>query len=105
EWPGNVRELRNVVERLVVLSEGGVVGTDHLPESLHALARAHPGRQTSLLAHLTHQTERDLIMKALEQTEHNVARAARLLGVPRSTLYSKAKALGVPLARREVSKT
>ncbi|NOY44973.1 MAG: PAS domain S-box protein, partial [Deltaproteobacteria bacterium] len=30
EWPGNVRELRNVVERLVVLSEGGVVGTDHL---------------------------------------------------------------------------
>ncbi len=101
-WPGNVRELRNAVERLVVLAEGEVVTAENLPTLLRP--PEGPGASpTGLLARLTDQTERDLIRKALGQCGGNMAQAARLLGVPRSTLYYKVRALG--LAPRAPSET
>lgn len=93
-WPGNVRELRNVIERLVVLTEGDTINVDHLPKTLRRQTPESMGQDSFLtLADLTRQNERDIIARALEQAGGNKARTAKALGIPRSTLYYRMKAL------------
>ena len=96
-WPGNVRELRNVVEGMVLLSEGHVVGLDTLPvefrleatrgEATGALARSVPQLHPPGLG----QWEREAISAAIRQRQGNLTRAAKDLGIARSTLYLKLK--------------
>ncbi|HEX9733005.1 MAG TPA: sigma-54 dependent transcriptional regulator [Thermoanaerobaculia bacterium] len=82
-WPGNVRELANVVERLVLLSEGGRVSEDDLPKEMTAPAAGSdggfrlPARGLSWDDH-----ERSCLAQALEAAAGNRARAARLLDLP-----------------------
>jgi transcriptional regulator with PAS, ATPase and Fis domain len=88
-WPGNIRELRNVLESMVLLTEGEVVRTGLLPPHLRdgedgALAPAEP--HTSL-----RQVERETIREALCFNGGNLTRAARDLRIARSTLYLKVK--------------
>ncbi len=90
-WPGNVRELENLVERIIALSDSLAV-QDILHETLGdatgdvpADATANPSSYTALME----EREREIIMKAMEQSGDNVAAAARLLELPRSTLRSK----------------
>jgi DNA-binding NtrC family response regulator len=99
-WPGNVRELRNVVERALVLGDGGVLRCDDLPPELMltapspASSAAPPhgsGGRVRALADL----EREAILGALEAVSGNKARAAALLGIDRTTLYRKLKDLQV----------
>lgn len=93
-WPGNVRELRNVLERLVILAEGDTINVEHLPSTLKRQALKSRGQETSsTLADLTRRNERDIITRALRQARGNKARAAKALGIPRSTLYYRMKAL------------
>lgn len=91
-WPGNIGELRNVIERLVVLSEGDTLTTAHLPPTLkNSLS---PNKTPSgNLTEMTERTERQLILETLKETGGNKTKAAKLLGVSRSTLYYKMKAL------------
>lgn len=95
-WPGNVRELRNVVERMVVLTEGHLLDLKTLPpeqgRSPHPAARE--GEEGSLI-HLVGGLERELIQQALGACRGNKARAAAALGIPRSTLYYRMKKLGI----------
>jgi len=90
-WPGNVRELRNVVEHAALMCRGEVVGLEHLPASLlhdqDGGESVPPGR--------LHEQERRLIEKTLEQVGWNKYRAAQILGVARSTLYSKIRRYGL----------
>jgi DNA-binding NtrC family response regulator len=86
-WPGNVRELRNVIEQVVIMARGNVIG----PELLH-LSRAedfNPSVPAPALppqgVNLT-QFEKDLVAKALDQANWNVTQAAKLLGISRDTL-------------------
>jgi len=81
-WPGNVRELANVVERLVLLAEGGEASPADLPESFSRRAQGEggfrlPPQGISFEAH-----ERELLRQALEHAGGNRARAARLLDLP-----------------------
>ncbi len=80
-WPGNVRELANVVERLILLAEGGEVHLEDLPETFSrtpAAAEFHlPLEGFSWEAH-----ERDCLRQALAASSGNRARAARLLDLP-----------------------
>ena len=96
-WPGNVRELRNVMERLVILSDNNKLRTDNLPEHLRlpALIPVIPNIGSVNLSEVTEQTERQVIMKILEEVNWNKSEAAKKLGVPRSTLYYKLKALKI----------
>ncbi|NLC77560.1 MAG: sigma 54-interacting transcriptional regulator [Clostridia bacterium] len=94
-WPGNVRELRNVVERMVVLAEGQVLGVDTLPEAVKQYHHQFAGPSPTNLAEMREENERQIILNALREAEGNRSLAARLLGIPRSTLYYKMKVLKI----------
>jgi len=103
-WPGNVRELRNLVERVIILNpKTQRVERKHLP----MLVYRGPGKLTesgrintrgeefSSLLEAREAYERDYILKKLDEFHGNVSRAAEGLGLERSHLYRKMKALGV----------
>ncbi len=85
-WPGNVRELRNVIERLTVLSSGSEITAADV--SLH-VGTATPGGETGLPS--LGEIERRHIVKVLQHTGGNRARAAKILGIDPKTLYNKLK--------------
>jgi transcriptional regulator with GAF, ATPase, and Fis domain len=92
-WPGNVRELRNAIERAVILADGGLIRSEHLPVTSprQAAAPAADANGTSLPAGGVNleAIERSLVIKALRQARHNKTRAAKLLGLTRAQLYSR----------------
>jgi len=100
DWPGNVRELKNVVERMVIMSDGDVLGPDVLPEEIKkripAQAPAPEERKPSQLLSLR-DMEKDYILNILRSTGGNKKLAAQILGVDRTTLYAKLKRYGLEL--------
>ncbi len=104
-WPGNVREMENVLERLVLFSEGSRIPLELLPDEMKAasttpelesalrLDRGLTGRVSlkELVRETTAQVERELICQALEHTERNVTHAAQLLMISRKSLQNKMK--------------
>ena len=72
-WPGNVRELRNVIERAIILCEGGVITSEHLPLDVTSVSTAFPGAPVEATVSTALPTadvaERDLIRQALAQNE------------------------------------
>lgn len=95
-WPGNVRELRNVVERMVILTEDDLILEEHLPETIR-FRKYTPSVMDadSTLTDITGRAEREIILQALESAGGDKSRAAKKLGVPRSTLYYKMKKLNI----------
>ncbi|MEI8381578.1 MAG: sigma 54-interacting transcriptional regulator, partial [Planctomycetota bacterium] len=104
-WPGNIRELQNVIERAVVLAEGETITVSDLPVDLQS-----PGANIDRGALLRNESEfssasdgrdddplieRRQLLEALEKSGGNKARAARLLGLARSTYFSKLKKHGL----------
>jgi DNA-binding NtrC family response regulator len=102
-WPGNVRELVHVLERACVMSASDVLDVADLglpaghagPSSSPALAGSSEGSLDLRAAIAT--LEREYIGKALRRAGGNKAEAARLLGIARPQLYTKAKELGIDL--------
>jgi DNA-binding NtrC family response regulator len=93
-WPGNVRELRNAVEHAVLMCRGEVVEPEHLPPALSASHEAGEEKSAAAAGRLLDQ-ERQLIQTTLERVGWNKYRAAQILGVARSTLYSKIQKYGL----------
>ncbi len=93
-WPGNVRELRNLMERIVIMNPQTRIDARHVPLPLSRGAGRRPSGSASL-QEVREAAEREYIMKKLEETGGNVSRAAELLGLERSNLYRKMKALGI----------
>jgi two-component system response regulator AtoC len=110
-WPGNVRELRNVIERALLLSSGGVITPVHLPvEKMASIPPPSPTEQTlppppplsspeELRARLD-DLERARITAALEQCGGNQTQAAKLLGISRRTLVTRIAEFGLPRPRK-----
>jgi transcriptional regulator with PAS, ATPase and Fis domain len=94
-WPGNIRQLKNVIERMVILTEGDTVPETAIPDTLKVNSRQDQISSTVGLASVTEQTERELIIRTLKQVNGNRSEAARMLGIPRSTLYYKMHQLGI----------
>jgi len=92
-WPGNVRQLRNVIERMVILTEEGIVYKKHLPQEIQQSGVPQSINTGSVLNQETKKTEEELILRALEECDGNKSKAAKKLGIPRSTLYYKLKDL------------
>jgi len=101
-WPGNVRELRNAIERAVILCEGGLITSEHLPMGIvasspvptpapaAAAAAAPPATAAMLVA-----TEREMILQALARAGNNKSKAARLLGLTRAQLRTRIEKHGI----------
>ncbi|HKN48370.1 MAG TPA: sigma 54-interacting transcriptional regulator [Candidatus Polarisedimenticolia bacterium] len=95
DWPGNVRELENLLERLVILSEDGLIGVEHLPPSMRSfisekkIPRPTLGEEGLDLNTAVEEFENRLIEEALRRTKGNKQAAARLLGLKRTTLVAK----------------
>ena len=85
-WPGNVRELENIIQRLVVMTDGGLIQRRDLPQML----RFSAPRRRSLNRTLS-EVERDHIRAVLAGVDGNKTRAAEILGIDRKTLREKLK--------------
>ncbi len=95
-WPGNVRELRNLMERIVIMNPQNRIDARHIP--LDRTRRAvfyRPSERFGSLQDVREAAEREYIVRKLEETKGNVTRAAEALGLERSHLYRKMKALGL----------
>jgi two-component system nitrogen regulation response regulator NtrX len=95
-WPGNVRELKNLMERLVILHPQVRIDARHIPLNTPRRAALDRSRDSfASLQEVRQAAERDYILKKLDETGGNVSRAAELLGLERSNLYKKMRALGI----------
>ncbi len=111
-WPGNIRELEHVIERAYVLCTGDTIKTDHLPaEILDPEASQQPISEPaapqaihvqSVQPPLNGADEVDRIIDALRRTAGNKAKAARLLGMDRSTLYRKISGYNLDLSNLDI---
>jgi len=91
-WPGNARELKNVIERMAILSPADRISASAVPLEI----RLTPNSDArSNLQQTRESAERDSILRALEQTSWNVAGAARILGIERTNLHKRIRALGI----------
>jgi DNA-binding NtrC family response regulator len=97
DWPGNVRELKNSIERLVILTgEAEDIGEDDVRDALPTLKPVSTTyRRGTALKDLVAAAERDLVLEALAANDHHISNTARELGLERSHLYKKMKALGI----------
>ena len=107
-WPGNIRELEHIIERAYVLCNGDTITTDHLPAeilnpesppvSIDEPATPRPVPVQPISATMDTEDEIERIVDALRRTAGNKAKAARLLGVDRSTLYRKISSYNIDLS-------
>ncbi|MCF3942897.1 sigma 54-interacting transcriptional regulator [Oceanobacillus alkalisoli] len=96
-WPGNVRELMNMMERLVILTEGDKIGSEHLPSYMidyHAVQNNNKSPAVQLKMN-EETAEKQLIKVALEQANGNKTEAAKMIGIHRTTLYQKINKYGL----------
>jgi len=93
-WPGNVRELENCIERAVLLCDGGVIHSYHLPPTLQTGEESDTIPALSLEESVAN-IEREMIIDALKNTQGNMARAAKLLHITERKFSYKAKRYGV----------
>ncbi len=95
-WPGNVRELRNLMERIVILQPGQDIGAEHIP-SRRPRRQVGPSASQGFasLKEAREAYERDYVERTLVSTNGNVTRAAEVLGMERSNLHRKMRALGL----------
>ena len=105
DWPGNIRELENAIERATVLAEGEAIGVEDFPEEVRLAANGPVGISGSEAttaevsgaerSSAAPENERDRLLGALRGSGGNKARAARSLGLPRSTFFSQLKKHGL----------
>jgi two-component system nitrogen regulation response regulator NtrX len=96
-WPGNVRELRNVIERIVIMNPTtSKLDRKHLPPLIYRDGGRRTGANEFASLHQARAAyEKDYILKKLDENHGNVSRTAEVLGLERSHLYRKMKALGI----------
>jgi transcriptional regulator with GAF, ATPase, and Fis domain len=108
-WPGNVRELENFMEKLVVLNEGAIVIPEDLPERFHKKQQKKFPLSDFVLSPegvelplMVDNMERNMILQALKLSNGVKSKAARLLGLNRTTLIEKMKKKGLNSSEEDV---
>jgi two-component system nitrogen regulation response regulator NtrX len=91
-WPGNARELRNAIERMAILNPGQTLTEESIPVEIRLARDAAP---RSTVQEAREAAEREHILRALEESGWNVSGAARALGMERTNLHKRMRALGL----------
>jgi two-component system nitrogen regulation response regulator NtrX len=96
-WPGNVRELKNLVERVLIMTETDPVGASDLPPDARFSARdlSEQGSRISTLADFKEFTEREFLIAKLRENNWNVSKTSEAIQTPRSNLYKKLEHFGL----------
>ena len=106
DWPGNVRELKNIVERILIMTPGGIIGASDIPElkegqamaaSQYAKAAGSAGLGT--LREAREEFEREFILQKLEENDWNISRTAEMIELERSNLHRKIKSYGIDVRK------
>jgi DNA-binding NtrC family response regulator len=101
-WPGNVRELRNTIERAIIVCDGGMIETKHLPPGFGQAplrpAMNDPDAVRLGVGTTVGEAEKLLILKTLQSTNNNKTKAAEILGISLKTLHNKLKEYGTAAA-------
>ncbi len=99
EWKGNVRELRNLVERLLIMSEGNTITGNDLPDYMRDISEdsAFSFKNIKSWKEFKFQSEKRYLEEKLKEYNFNIARTAREINIPRSNLYKKIDFIGIIL--------
>jgi DNA-binding NtrC family response regulator len=102
DWPGNVRELRNVIERAMIIAKERLIRPEDLPERVRQRetefgtpSAAVTVPRTGNLRRILSETERQVIQDALHRAGGNKTKAAKMLGIHRTSLYEKMRQHGM----------
>ncbi len=107
DWPGNVRELKNIVERLVIMSQAKTITASHLPDYISDVAVASQtdtgklavGMERGTLREAREEFEKEFIIQKLEENNWNVTKTAEAIELERSNLYRKIKSYGIDVKK------
>jgi transcriptional regulator with PAS, ATPase and Fis domain len=96
-WPGNVRELANILERILYTMDGDTVLPRHLPIILQSMGKESPKFEETVLKRLREDVEKEILLHTIRMSKDNKNKAARMLGIHRTSLYKKMKKFNIPL--------
>ena len=108
DWPGNVRELENCIERAVALGDRKIIDVNDLPPSIASSSPLEPSPEvlsTTLSSTDLEDIERTTIQRVFEQVKGDKARAGKMLGISRATLYRKLKRYNIGSVRQTLPPT
>lgn len=94
-WPGNAREVENIIQRLVIMSEGDIIEVPDLPSLMRFSALRGIGPNRTLAA-----VEAEYILSVLASVDNNKTKAAEILGIDRKTLREKLKKIKIPASSK-----
>jgi len=99
-WKGNVRELKNIVERLLIMTEGDVIGKKDLPEQIRGEHHIYlpEAAKVKTLKDFRDLAEKDFLLAKLEENNWNISQTAREIDTPRSNLYKKLEQYGIKIS-------
>jgi two-component system nitrogen regulation response regulator NtrX len=100
-WPGNIRELRNLVERLVILTQGPTIDLANLPDLGPSKSVEQTYFEKTSYNDFREAMEKDFFVQKLKTYGYNVSKTARKLGMQRSNLYKKLEKYDIPYKKRD----
>jgi two-component system, NtrC family, nitrogen regulation response regulator NtrX len=95
DFPGNIRELKNLLERFMILATSNEITLQEVDRAIPRAVGESGSKSRSLLYSRLEDTERELILKTLEENRWHISKVARILGLERSHLYKKMKQYGI----------
>jgi two-component system nitrogen regulation response regulator NtrX len=103
-WPGNVRELKNLIERLVIMTQEQAITESHLPPSVfskRSAPRTFPpaAAETATFREAKEEFEKEFLLQKLEEHDWNISRTAEAIDMERSNLHRKIKSFGIELKK------
>ncbi len=98
-WKGNVRELKNVVERLLIMTDADIIEMKDLPEQIRGEVQTSlpDAKGIKTLKEFREQAEKDFILSKLKENNWNISQTAREIDTPRSNLYKKLEYFGIKI--------